>query len=108
MSNKIHDKPRATKSEEREHIVPLGLTTREAKAWYRHDVIMPWIVKELLMIASATRLVFSTLTPLGEFGKAKCSIQHGLADRNSSAIEFRIEIWRTRQVWRIASATTSA
>ena len=70
MRSRTHGDPSgdATKSpEDIERILPLGLTAQEAKAWYRHDVIMPWIIKGLLMIGIASGLVLSMLTPLGEF-----------------------------------------
>lgn len=48
-----------------DRIVTLGLTVREARGWYWHYVLMPWVSKGLLAIALGSALLASLLTPLG-------------------------------------------
>ncbi len=45
-------------------IVPLGLTPKEAKGWYIHNVLMPWISRGIIAIAIASVAILSTVTPL--------------------------------------------
>lgn len=48
-------------------IVPLGLTPNEAKGWYIHYVLMPWLFKGIIAIGLGSVAVFSMLTPLIEY-----------------------------------------
>jgi cytochrome c oxidase assembly factor CtaG len=69
-------------SDQIHRIVPLGLTIQEAKAWYRYDVLMPWLYRGLLAVVVASALIVSTLTPLDEYLESSLSfhmvVQHFL------------------------------
>ncbi len=48
-------------------IVPLGLTPKEAKGWYIHNVLMPWISRGIIAIAVASITILSTVIPLESY-----------------------------------------
>jgi len=58
------DDPQSILSNETRRIIPLGLTAQEAAAWYRHEVILPWIGRGSLAIGLGMVFLFSMLTPL--------------------------------------------
>lgn len=72
MSRKLHKRRQtptadASDTDELQRIVPLGLTTQETKAWFRYDVLVPWLTKGLLTIGVAFAVILLVFTPLNEF-----------------------------------------
>jgi cytochrome c oxidase assembly factor CtaG len=50
-----------------ERIVPLGLTPNEAKGWYLRAVLMPWLLRGVFAIGTASVIILSMITPLGAY-----------------------------------------